>query len=260
MHRKKKPRFIQEIVQAHRVVGMVSAVFMLLLAITGMLLNHTDALKLDQRYVQSRMMLWWYGMTAPDVMHSYPVGDAWLTQLEGRLYYNGRELGGRYTPLQGAIDVGDEVAVALADRLLLLDRQGNMLEEIRPPGHLPPLQAIGESGGQVVVRGDKGRYIADRALSQWSPLAGQGVRWATDDTPPPALRTAIRERYQSRMLKAERVVRDLHNGRILGPWGALLMDLMALAFIVMASSGIWMWWQRRNGLLAEGKKARKSTH
>ena len=131
MQRKKKPRYIQEIVQAHRVIGIVSAVFVLLLAVTGIMLNHTDALDLDQRYVRSTVMQWWYGLAAPDVLQSYPVGDDWVTQVEDSLYYNARPLGKHYTPLQGAIEVGDEVAVALADRILLLDRQGNTVEELR---------------------------------------------------------------------------------------------------------------------------------
>ncbi len=260
MHRKKKPRFIQEIVQAHRVVGIISAAFVLLLAVTGMLLNHTDALSLDQRYVQSRVMQWWYGMAAPDVLQSYPVGDAWVTQLEDGLYYNSRPLGRHAAPLQGAIDVGDEIAVALADRILLLDRQGNTVEELRAQPGQPPLRAIGESGGRVVVQREGQRQIADPALLTWSPLTQQKVRWATPAAPPAALRLAVRQDFQDKMLNAERVVRDLHNGRILGPWGALLMDAMALAFIAMALSGAWMWWQRRLGLLAEEKKARKSTH
>jgi hypothetical protein len=260
LHPKKKPRFIQEIVQAHRIVGIVSAAFVLLLAVSGMLLNHTDALGLGQRYVQSTAMQWWYGMAAPDVLQSYPVGGAWVTQVEDSLYYNARPLGRHYAPLQGAIDVGDEVALALADGILLLDRQGNTVEELRAQQGQSAVRAIGEAGGRVVVQREGQRLIADPALSTWTRVTRQKVRWATAAAPPAALRQAIRQDYQNRMLNAERVVRDLHNGRILGPWGALLMDMMALAFIAMALSGAWMWWQRRNGLLAEGKRARKSTH
>lgn len=260
MRHKKKPRFIQEIVQAHRIVGIVSAVFVLLLAVSGMMLNHTDALGLDRRYVQSGAMLWWYGMAPPDVLHSYPAGDAWVTQVEDSLYYNARPLGRHYAPLLGAIDAGDEVALALADGILLLDRQGNIVEELRAPPGQAAVSAIGEAGGQVVVQRAGQRLIADPALLTWTPVTRQKVRWAALAAPPAALRQAIRQDYRNRMLNAERVVRDLHNGRILGPWGALLMDMMALAFIAMALSGAWMWWQRRNGLAAQEKTARKSVH
>jgi hypothetical protein len=260
LHRKKTSPFIQEIVKWHRTVGMISAVFVLLLAVSGMLLNHTDVLGLSQRYVHSSLLQRWYGMAAPAVRQSYPVGDAWVTQLEGRIYYNERELGGQYAALLGAIGVGDEVAVALADGILLLDRQGNIVEEIRAPQGLPPVRAIGEWNGRVVVRREGRQYIADQALVTWTRLTQQKVRWASAAPPPVALSLAIRQDYQNRMLNAERVVRDIHNGRILGRWGALLMDSMALAFIGMALTGAWMWWQRRNGVKPERKKAKKSPH
>ena len=258
MHRKKEPRFIKAIIKWHRIAGVISAIFVLLLALTGMMLNHTSALGLDQRYVQSRILQGWYGMTAPDVQQSYPVGDAWVTQLEDRLYYNESELGGHYAPLQGAIGVGDDVALALADGILLLDRQGNTIEKIRAQPGLPPVGAIGEWNGKVVIRREGEQYIADQALLTWTRVSWQKVRWATAATPPVALRLAIRQHYQNKMLNTERVVRDIHNGRILGPWGALLMDLMALAFIGIALTGTWMWWQRRNGAPPGGKKAKKS--
>ncbi len=258
MHRKKKPRFIQEIVQWHRTVGMLSAVFVLLLALTGMMLNHTDALGLSQRYVQSSMLQGWYGLAAPAVRKSYPVGDAWVTQLEDRLYYNERELAGHYAALQGAIGVGDEVAVALADGVLLLDRQGNIVEEAHALRSLPTLQAIGEWNGKVVVQGGGEQFAAGPVLLTWSRSAHQHVQWSTAATPPVALGLAVRKLYQNKMLNTERVVRDIHNGRILGRWGGWFMDGMALAFIGMALTGTWMWWQRRNGMQSERKKTRKS--
>ena len=260
LHRKKEPRFIKVIVKWHRVVGIISAIFVLLLAVTGMMLNHTSALGLDQRYVQSRMLQGWYGMTAPDVQRSYPVGDAWVTQLEDRLYYNASELMGHHAPLRGAIGVGDDVAVALADGILLLDRQGNTIEAIRLQQGLLPVSAIGEWDSKVVVRHEGDQFIADPALLAWSRVTHhQKVRWSAAAMLPAPLRLAIQQDFQNKMLNSERVVRDIHNGRIFGPRGALLVDIMALAFIGMALSGTWMWWQRRNGAPPGGKLAKKPT-
>ncbi len=260
MHRKKKPRFIQEIVKWHRTVGMISAFFVLLLALTGMLLNHTDVLELSQRYVHSSLLQGWYGLAAPAVQKSFPVGDAWVTQLEDRLYYNEHELGGHYASLQGAIGMGDNVAVALANGVLLLDRQGNIVEEAHALRGLPTLQAIGEWHGRAVVQGEGQQLVADPELLKWLPIDLKPVQWSRATTPPEALGLALRKLYQNKMLNTERVVRDIHNGRILGRWGAWFMDGMALAFIGMALTGVWMWWQRRNGLQEEKKRARKSPH
>lgn len=45
----------------------------------------------------------------------------------------------------------------------------------------------------------------------------------------------------SRWISAERIVLDVHSGRILGPAGPYLMDGAAIALLLLAASGIWGW-------------------
>jgi uncharacterized iron-regulated membrane protein len=42
-------------------------------------------------------------------------------------------------------------------------------------------------------------------------------------------------------LPLERVLLDVHSGRIFGRYGPLAMDLAALALAVLALSGIWIY-------------------
>lgn len=44
-----------------------------------------------------------------------------------------------------------------------------------------------------------------------------------------------------RWISAERIVLDVHSGRILGPAGPYLMDGAAIALLLLAASGIWGW-------------------
>ena len=44
----------------------------------------------------------------------------------------------------------------------------------------------------------------------------------------------------------ERVLLDLHSGRLFGPWGVRLVDAMALLFAVLAVSGLIISWRRRH--------------
>jgi uncharacterized iron-regulated membrane protein len=41
------------------------------------------------------------------------------------------------------------------------------------------------------------------------------------------------------------VLLDLHSGRIVGGWGIYLVDIIALLFIIIAITGIWMWWYKK---------------
>jgi len=57
--RKKKPLLIW-----HRYLGLASALFVIILSITGILLNHTESLRLDERPVAQRWLLNIYGIAA----------------------------------------------------------------------------------------------------------------------------------------------------------------------------------------------------
>lgn len=251
---------IKALAQWHRLAGMVSAVFILVLAITGILINHTHQLGLGKRYVNSGALLSWYGMTAPADTASYPVGQRWITQIGDQLYYDKKQIDGRYGKMIGAVALEDGAAIAVADMLVLLDSQGNIIEQLRTLQGLPrDIDAIGELDGQLVVRGPQTQYRADKELLHWQAVRSQKVHWASPTAAPEELKVGIQQLYRNQMLSMEQVVRDLHNGRILGSWGYWLMDAAALAFIVLAVSGVWLWWRRRESDKQGARKTHKST-
>ena len=45
----------------HRRIGLTAIILVIVLAVTGIMLNHTEALKLDETYVESATLLGWYG-------------------------------------------------------------------------------------------------------------------------------------------------------------------------------------------------------
>lgn len=260
---KKKPLPVTVPIKAvalwHRLAGMISAVFILVLAITGILINHTHELDLGGRYVNSSALLSWYGMAAPADTESYPVGSVWVTQVGDHLYFDKKQIDGRYGKIIGAVALEDGVVIALADMLLMLDSQGNIVEQLRTLQGLPrDINAIGELDGQLVVRGPQVQYRADKELVRWQPVRSQKVRWASPAAAPEELKASVQQFYRNQMLSMEQVIRDLHNGRILGSWGHWLMDAAALVFIVLAMSGVWLWWRRRESDKQGAKKIHPS--
>lgn len=51
--------------------------------------------------------------------------------------------------------------------------------------------------------------------------------------------------FRGRILPWERVILDLHSGRIFGPWGPWLMDAAAILLLFLAGSGVSIWWKRQ---------------
>lgn len=52
----------------------------------------------------------------------------------------------------------------------------------------------------------------------------------------------------------ERVILDLHSGRLLGNYGVYFSDIVALLMVFLAGSGLWLWSMR---LLRERERRRQ---
>ena len=50
--------------------------------------------------------------------------------------------------------------------------------------------------------------------------------------------------YPTDQLTWDRVMLDIHTGRIVGDVGVWLMDLAAIAMIILSVTGAYMWWRR----------------
>ena len=75
-HRKRHHRIkLRSVYQWHRYIGVTVALFAILLAVTGMLLNHTGELDLDSTYVDSPWLQDWYGIKGPAHVTAYSAGQ-----------------------------------------------------------------------------------------------------------------------------------------------------------------------------------------
>jgi len=234
----------------HRRLGVAVALFAVLLSVTGLLLNHTEELGLDSSYVRSDALLDWYGISPPGKPLSYEAGGHWISQLGERLYFDERELAvdapGR---LLGAVALADRVVVAIEGYLMLFDLSGELLETLGGAQGAPAgTRLIGVKDETLVVRASHGDYLADKDLLKWEEGKKDGrapapvdAYWAEPGTLPRGLHDQLIEAYRGKGLSLERVLLDLHSGRIMGGAGRVAVDIGAVLFLVLAASGIGMW-------------------
>ena len=90
----------------HRWFGVGSIVFILLLSVTGIALNHSDDLNLDSRYLRSPWLLEWYGIDVPDPESSFVAAPHRVTLIGERLYYDDSELMSGISTLVGMVSRG----------------------------------------------------------------------------------------------------------------------------------------------------------
>ena len=110
----------------HRWLGIFSALFLLSLSITGLALNHTESLRLDQVTLRNSFILDRYGMAGGSEIAAFRIhGSDTLAHLDGQLFYNNAPIATTGKPL-GIIEGAPISVVATSSHLLYLTPQGEL--------------------------------------------------------------------------------------------------------------------------------------
>ena len=257
---KRKPgraKLLRSLFIWHRHIGIISALFVILLAGTGLLLNHTEELALDSRHVPSGLLLDWYGIKAPSSMPGYRVGSHTISEVGTRIYWDTTLMPQVSPPLRGAIAVQDMIIIGTDGQLVLFTSDGELIERMGKSDGTPAgIQSLGiNTGGDLVVRTATGILQADSTFLKWRESTDTPIHWSVPVQPVPELRKALQQAYRGSGLTLERVLLDIHTGRILGSHGTYLIDAAALLFLALAISGVWLWARH----LSSARKHRKNS-
>ncbi|MEE9347086.1 MAG: PepSY-associated TM helix domain-containing protein [Robiginitomaculum sp.] len=186
----------------HRRAGVTSAVFVLLLSITGLLLLLEGPLGLRGKMLGGPLVSRAYDL-APD---SPPVGilagDTWAVMVDGFIY------------------VGQGAPIPLAPPLITARLEGDGSLAISNPETTLYMTAA----GQLIERASGGASGPSQAAAL-----------------PVDIEAKILRRYSGRGLPASRVILDIHTGRFLGPIGPWLMGLAAILLCLLSVSGLILW-------------------
>jgi len=230
----------------HRRAGLIAALFALVLAISGVLLNHSAFLGLDEQPLQSGMLVSLYSNQARAEPQYFSAGKDTVTQINDQLFYKTEPLWQNKQPLVGATENKKYLALAFSNELALFSHDGELLERMTYlPRHIAAIDRIGhDSSGRIALRGQGNIVIADADMLSWNDVDGKiAITWSQPLKAENVTDRPIIADQQFPELTWERLLLDLHSGRILGHWGPWLMDSMALAMVFLVFTGLWRWWK-----------------
>lgn len=228
----------------HRTIGLIAAVFLLVLTLTGLVLMQTDRIDLDSRYIDNDHLLNWYGIRPAPPPLSFKVREHWLAQLGDRLYFDNQLVTQVDGQLLGAAPLADEMLVATTNNLLILTASGELAEKLGPLDTTP--QQIGiDPAGDIIVRTAGGTRRYDPLVGELSATAAaQGVRWSRETVLPDELAEALARAFRGSGLSLERILLDLHTGRLFGATGVLIVNTASVFLLVLVISGFVLWLRR----------------
>lgn len=224
-------------------MGLLSALFVLLLAVTGLLLNHSDSLELDEARLTPAWLKVFYRFGSPGV-RTFRLEDLWFSQLDGSLYRGAEPLADCEGALVGAVSYRRFRVLACEGEVLVLTADGEqMVERLRAVHGLSvPVRGLALCGAELCLRGKTEIQRLNLDALEWSVQPDTGdLAWSSPVVTPKALRRQLETAYLGQAVSWERLLLDLHSGRILGGWGVWLVDLMAVLFVFLAGSGLLVW-------------------
>lgn len=231
----------------HGRIGIVAALLVLLLSLTGLALNHAETLDLYRKQVRAGWIMDWYGIGGIEG----PVAGAeanglWIAVAEGHVFAGGQRIGdtdgGAFA---GAAAAGDVVVAGGGERLFVLTPEGNLVETLDETALPGAVARIGVAAGRIAIETSGGRrFVADETVTAWRENEGPAI-WSGAAELPAKERLVLEDTLRGEGLPLYRIVLDIHSGRFFTRAGPIAMDLAALALIALSATGLWTWIGRR---------------
>lgn len=232
----------------HYLIGLFILGPLLILSVTGVLLNHGSEWGLDQQYLTAKTAGLFYDVAPrpPAQGFHFQQGDTsfWISRARDQLFFGDAPVGEFAGEPIGVAPALDFVAVASSVELKLFTREGRLVDRLPLPESFVPLAAL-SSNGELIIDTVRGRRYSQPPWLQWnekpSRAADKAIHTLEKKALPEALQQQIIQRLAGKTVTWQRFMLDLHSGRILGPVGPWALDLVALTTILLAITGCILW-------------------
>lgn len=223
----------------HRRVGLFMVVVLIVVIATGFLMNHGEQLKLAEVKLTSPSLLHWYGLERDRKLTGFHLeSGSWLAESGGKLFLDGQAVAGCPASLKSALDFTQLHLALCHDTLMLITRDGTLLEAITPALGLPhESNRLGLLENALVIETAQGLVHFDIDALSASPVEPAEITWSSSQPLPGKLALKL----DPTSISAEKLVQDIHSGRIFGTVGIILVDLSALLLLVLTITGLWSW-------------------
>ncbi|MCB1582786.1 MAG: PepSY domain-containing protein [Xanthomonadales bacterium] len=226
----------------HRWVGLLASVWLLQLAVTGLLLQFATQWNLTNSYVKSPMILQWFDYGKR--LQAFDTGQQSIYQVDDVLVIKDQK---HQTPaiIVSAHMWQDQWLVATENTLSLYEQNGDLSNQWDDFDGLPiPINTLGSNQYAMYLQ-SRSQWFEINLNGEFQPVNGQKLE------PAAAVRTTLNSAEKERLftevlsdkLSFDKVVHGVHSAMKGSVW---LNTLSALALIYLCISGIYMFFKAPN--------------
>ncbi|SDJ01873.1 PepSY-associated TM region [Ferrimonas sediminum] len=229
---------IRTLTRWHSKIGILVCAWILLLATTGLMLQHSHRLGLDKPVLTESL---WYAVADLPVPTVQGVVEHQLYQVDNLLVTAQGKIGVLDGDLSGVLAGAESLLASDQSQLWLLTLEGELVDTIPLSGRR--LAGVSAEGLPLLSDHSGALWQLDWWLEQPPEVSELTVM-----TP---AATASEARLPEGLdvegigVSVERLLLSLHSGRIFGAVGEWLMTIVALMAIAIACTGFVIWGRRR---------------
>ena len=230
----------RSLINYHKKTGVLVALLALVLAITGLLLQHSDDAGWGHTYLRTPWLLDWYSYPEPDIQH-LQLGEHQVLQVDDTLLFNQQVLAQSNGKLWGAASNGETILIGSGTYLYWLSMEGDLIDRLDSPSQNS--SALASQQGDFYLKSPSSWLSVDSELEIWLPSSAP-------QHPPITVQHSQLKQFTLPAdlpvgISIERLLQDLHSGRLFGIFGVILMDLASVALVLLALTGCWVWLRKR---------------
>ena len=232
--------------QIHKFTGIAVCVFLIHLSITGIFLNHTEDLGLDEKYTASPMILALYNISMPSQEESFLVDNIFISRFGDQVFMGNQPIIKSENPIIGAALSNQVLFIAFPNEMVLLTQEGELIERISSTAELPEnIQKLGISEDILYLKTSDLVWQSSDQAQAWELSDSDFNDWSNEVVIPDQQTKQIEMYFSGKGVSLEQFFLDLHNGNIIKNFGKWFLDLIAIFLLLLSISGIWIWLRKK---------------
>ena len=232
--------------QIHKFTGIAVCIFLIHLSITGIFLNHTEDLGLDEKYTASPMILALYNISMPSQEESFLVDGIFISRFGDQVFMDNQPIIKSENPITGVTLSNQVLFIAFPNEMVLLTQEGELIERVSSTAELPEnIQKLGVSGDILYLKTPNQLWQSSDQAQVWEVSESDFNDWSKEVAMPDEQTKRIEVYFSGKGVSLEQFFLDLHNGNIIKNFGKWFLDLIAIFLLLLSISGIWIWLRKR---------------
>ena len=232
--------------QIHKFTGIAVCIFLIHLSITGIFLNHTEDLGLDEKYTASPIILSLYNISIPSQEESFLVYNIFISRFGDQVFMNNQPIIKNESPIMGAAFSNQILTIAFQNEMVLLTQEGELIERITSAAELPKnIQKLGVSEDILYLKTPDQLWQSSDQAQAWELSDSDFNDWSNEVVMSDQQTKQIEMYFSGKGVSLEQFFLDLHNGNIIKGFGKWLLDIIAIFLLLLSISGIWIWLKKR---------------